>query len=125
MQHIRAHVLVCGGTGCKSAGSKEVQLEFAKQLEQKGLSDEVMIVETGCHGFCEHGPLVIIYPEGTFYCRVKPEDVEEIVESHLFKGRIVENRLRMNRFLPIRKLIFIKSKNAWCLNTAAPLTLNR
>ena len=52
MQHIRAHVLVCGGTGCKSAGSKEVQLEFAKQLEQKGLSDEVMIVETGCHGFC-------------------------------------------------------------------------
>ena len=84
MQHIRAHVLVCGGTGCKSAGSKEVQLEFAKQLEQKGLSDEVMIVETGCHGFCEHGPLVIIYPEGTFYCRVKPEDVEEIVESHLF-----------------------------------------
>ena len=77
MQHIRAHVLVCGGTGCKSAGSKEVQLEFARQLEQKGLSDEVMIVETGCHGFCEHGPLVIIYPEGTFYCRVKPEDVEE------------------------------------------------
>ena len=74
MQHIRAHVLVCGGTGCKSAGSKEVQLEFAKQLEQKGLSDEVMIVETGCHGFCEHGPLVIIYPEGTFYCRVKPEE---------------------------------------------------
>ena len=93
MQHIRAHVLVCGGTGCESAGSKEVQLEFAKQLEQKGLSDEVMIVETGCHGFCEHGPLVIIYPEGTFYCRVKPEDVEEIVESHLFKGRIVERLL--------------------------------
>ena len=81
MQHIRAHVLVCGGTGCKSAGSKEVQLEFAKQLEQKGLSDEVMIVETGCHGFCEHGPLVIIYPEGTFYCRVKPEDVDFLAQS--------------------------------------------
>ncbi len=93
MQHIRAHVLVCGGTGCKSAGSKEVQLEFARQLEQKGLSDEVVIVETGCHGFCEHGPLVIIYPEGTFYCRVKPEDVGEIVDSHLFKGRIVERLL--------------------------------
>ena len=89
MQHIRAHVLVCGGTGCKSAGSKEVQLEFAKQLEQKGLSDEVMIVETGCHGFCEHGPLVIIYPEGTFYCRVK-----------VF---CITNRLRMSRFLPIPK----------------------
>lgn len=93
MQHIRAHVLICGGTGCKSAGSKEVQLAFSQAIEAKGLSDEVMVVETGCHGFCEHGPLVIVYPEGTFYCQVKAEDVEEIVESHLFKGRIVERLL--------------------------------
>ena len=93
MQHIRAHVLICGGTGCKSAGSKEVQLAFSRAIEAKGLSDEVMVVETGCHGFCEHGPLVIVYPEGTFYCHVKAEDVEEIVESHLFKGRIVERLL--------------------------------
>lgn len=93
MQHIRAHVLICGGTGCKSAGSKEVQLAFTRAIEAKGLSDEVMVVETGCHGFCEHGPLVIVYPEGTFYCRVKAEDVEEVVESHLFKGRIVERLL--------------------------------
>lgn len=93
MQHIRAHVLICGGTGCKSAGSKEVQLAFSRAIEAKGLSDEVMVVETGCHGFCEHGPLVIVYPEGTFYCQVKAEDVEEIVESHLFKGRIVERLL--------------------------------
>ena len=93
MQHIRAHVLICGGTGCKSAGSKEVQLAFSRAIEAKGLSDEVMVVETGCHGFCEHGPLVIVYPEGTFYCQVKAEDVEEVVESHLFKGRIVERLL--------------------------------
>ena len=93
MQHIRAHVLICGGTGCKSAGSKEVQLAFSRAIEAKGLSDEVMVVETGCHGFCEHGPLVIVYPEGTFYCQVKAEDVEEIVESHLFKGRIIERLL--------------------------------
>ena len=93
MQHIRAHVLICGGTGCKSAGSKEVQLAFSRAIEAKGLSDEVMVVETGCHGFCEHGPLVIVYPEGTFYCQVKAEDVEEIVESHLFKGRIDERLL--------------------------------
>ena len=93
MQHIRAHVLICGGTGCKSAGSKEVQLAFSRAIEAKGLSDEVMVVETGCHGFCEHGPLVIVYPEGTCYCQVKAEDVEEIVESHLFKGRIVERLL--------------------------------
>ena len=93
MQNIRAHVLICGRTGCKSAGSKEVQLAFSRAIEAKGLSDEVMVVETGCHGFCEHGPLVIVYPEGTFYCQVKAEDVEEIVESHLFKGRIVERLL--------------------------------
>ena len=93
MQHIRAHVLICGGTGCKSAGSKEVQLAFTRAIEAKGLSDEVMVVETGCHGFCEHGPLVIVYPEGTFYCQVKAEDVEEVVESHLFKGRIVDRLL--------------------------------
>ena len=92
-QQNRAYVLKSGGTGCKSAGSKEVQLAFSRAIEAKGLSDEVMVVETGCHGFCEHGPLVIVYPEGTFYCQVKAEDVEEIVESHLFKGRIVERLL--------------------------------
>ncbi len=93
MQHIRAHVLVCGGTGCKSAGSGEIEQGFTRYLQEFGLQDEVMVVETGCHGFCEHGPLVIVYPEGTFYCRVKPEDVKEIVESHLYKGRIVERLL--------------------------------
>ena len=93
MQHIRAHVLVCGGTGCKANGSKENQLTFARELQKFGLQDEVMVVETGCHGFCEHGPLVIVYPEGTFYCGVKPEDVKTIVEEHLYKGRIVQRLL--------------------------------
>lgn len=93
MQHIRAHVLVCAGTGCKSAGSKEVELAFQREIEAQGLADEVMVVETGCHGFCEYGPLVIVYPEGTFYSRVTVEDVPEIVESHLLKGRLVERLL--------------------------------
>ena len=93
MQHIRAHVLVCGGTGCESKGSKDIQLAFAQNLEAYGLQDEVMVVETGCHGFCENGPLVIIYPEGTFYCKVKVEDVKESVETHLYKGRIVDRLL--------------------------------
>lgn len=93
MQHIRAHVLVCAGTGCKSAGSKEVELAFQKEIKAQGLADEVMVVETGCHGFCEYGPLVIVYPEGTFYSRVTAEDVAEIVESHLLKGRMVERLL--------------------------------
>lgn len=93
MQHIRAHVLVCAGTGCKSAGFKEVELAFQKEIKAKGLADEVMVVETGCHGFCEYGPLVIVYPEGTFYVRVTAEDVAEIVETHLLKGRLVERLL--------------------------------
>ena len=93
MQLIRAHVLICGGTGCISSGSKKVQETFEKEIEVNGLANEVKIVETGCHGFCEMGPLVIIYPEGTFYVCVQPADVPEIVESHLFKGRIVERLL--------------------------------
>ncbi len=93
MQHIRAHVLVCGGTACKSSGSQAVQDAFAHYLKEYNLQDEVMLVETGCHGFCENGPLVIVYPEGTFYCRVGVDDVKDIVAEHLYKGRIVERLL--------------------------------
>lgn len=93
MERIRAHVLLCAGTGCVSSGSKKVEAAFRQELAKKGLDKEVKIVETGCHGFCEMGPLVIIYPEGTFYVRVQEEDVAELVETHLFKGRIVERLL--------------------------------
>lgn len=93
MDHIRAHVLICAGTGCVSSGSKKVEAAFLEGLARKGLDKEVKIVETGCHGFCEMGPLVIVYPEGVFYVRVQAEDVPEIVESHLYKGRIVERLL--------------------------------
>ncbi|MDU2065720.1 MAG: NADH-quinone oxidoreductase subunit NuoF [Sporomusaceae bacterium] len=93
MEHIRAHVLLCAGTGCVSSGSKKVQAAFVRELERRGLNKEVKVVETGCHGFCEMGPLVIVYPEGVFYCRVQEEDVAEIVDSHLYKGRIVERLL--------------------------------
>ena len=87
---IRSQVLICGGTGCTSSGSKIIQSEFAKNLKAKGLEGEVKIVQTGCFGLCALGPVVIIYPEGTFYSHVKPEDVAEIVEEHLLKGRVVE-----------------------------------
>ncbi len=87
---IRAHVLVCGGTGCTSSGSKDVQAAFTKNIEAYGLSDEVKLVQTGCFGLCALGPVVIIYPDGTFYSRVTPEDVKDIVEEHLLKGRVVE-----------------------------------
>ena len=87
---IRSHVLICGGTGCTSSGSKVLQQTFAEELEAKGLQDEVQIVQTGCFGLCALGPVVIIHPEGTFYSRVTKEDVAEIVEEHLLKGRIVK-----------------------------------
>ncbi len=87
---IRAHVLICGGTGCTSSGSNKIQEAFATALEANGLTDEVKIVQTGCFGLCELGPVVIVHPDGTFYSRVTPEDVEEIVSEHLLKGRLVE-----------------------------------
>lgn len=90
---VRAHVLVCAGTGCSSSGSKQILPVLAEELKNKKLDKEIKIVETGCHGLCEMGPLVIVYPEGVFYCRVAESDVAEIVESHLLKGRVVERLL--------------------------------
>ncbi|MFW6381754.1 MAG: NADH-quinone oxidoreductase subunit NuoF, partial [Bacillota bacterium] len=89
----RSHVLVCTGTGCTSSGAMNVKHELEDQLDEYGLMDEVKVVETGCHGFCEKGPIMVIYPESVFYCELEPADVEEIVEEHLLKGRIVERLL--------------------------------
>ncbi len=86
----RSHVLICGGTGCTSSNSPEIKRCMEEQLAAKGLENEVKIVTTGCFGLCALGPIMIIYPEGTFYSMVKPEDVPEIVEEHLLKGRIVD-----------------------------------
>ncbi|MDR1570848.1 MAG: NADH-quinone oxidoreductase subunit NuoF [Oscillospiraceae bacterium] len=90
MDLFRAHVLVCGGTGCTSSGSAELIRRFEEQLELNGLEKEIKVVRTGCFGLCEAGPVVIVYPEGTFYSRVKPDDVNEIVAEHLIKGRQVQ-----------------------------------
>ena len=87
---IRSHVLICGGTGCTSSGSVALRDTLAAELQAKGLEEEVKIVMTGCFGLCALGPIMIIYPEGTFYSMVKKEDIPEIVEEHLLKGRIVE-----------------------------------
>ncbi len=87
---IRAQVLICGGTGCTSSGSVAIQKEFEEQINLNGLSEEVKIVQTGCFGLCALGPVVIVYPDGTFYSRVTAEDVKEIVSEHLLKGRPVE-----------------------------------
>ena len=85
----RSHVLVCGGTGCTSSGSKAIIEKLEHELKAQGLEKEVQVVRTGCFGLCALGPVMIIYPEGTFYSMVKEEDVAEIVSEHLLKGRIV------------------------------------
>ncbi|MBQ4629382.1 MAG: NADH-quinone oxidoreductase subunit NuoF [Clostridia bacterium] len=93
MELARGHVLVCGGTGCTSSGSAKIIEEFENCLKDKGLENEIKVVQTGCFGLCALGPIVIVYPEGAFYSMVKPEDVSEIVEEHLLKGRIVKRLL--------------------------------
>lgn len=89
----RSHVLVCGGTGCTSSNSVAIIEALEKEIEAKGLSDEIKVIRTGCFGLCALGPIMIVYPEGCFYSQVQVEDVPEIVEEHLLKGRMVKRLL--------------------------------
>jgi len=89
----RLEVLVCSGTACLSSGSEAVKRALLEAISTHGIADEVRIVETGCMGPCELGPVMLVYPEGTFYVKVKPEDVEEIVVEHFLKGRPVRRLL--------------------------------
>ena len=91
MDIYRAHVLCCSGTGCTSSGSAQLIERFEEKIKEAGLEKEVKVVRTGCFGLCEAGPVVIVYPEGTFYSRVKVDDVDEIVTEHLLKGRKVQH----------------------------------
>ena len=86
----RTHVMVCGGTGCTASGSGKIQEALVSEIKKKGLEDEVKVVQTGCFGLCELGPIMIIYPGDVFYSRVTVDDIPEIVEEHLLKGRVVE-----------------------------------
>ena len=85
----RSHVLLCGGTGCTSSGSAKIYEALEKEIIAQGLDKDVKVVITGCFGLCALGPIMIVYPEGTFYSMVKPEDIPEIVSEHLLKGRVV------------------------------------
>ncbi len=86
----RPRITVCGGTGCHASGCKEVASTFEESLKSGGLADRVDLVITGCHGFCERGPIVIIYPQGIFYQKVTPDDVGEIIDTTVENGGIVE-----------------------------------
>ncbi|WP_195268355.1 NADH-quinone oxidoreductase subunit NuoF [Eubacterium sp. 1001713B170207_170306_E7] len=103
----RSQILLCGGTGCTSSGSQTLVKEFKKELIKHELMDEVELVLTGCFGLCELGPVVIVYPEGTFYSRVEPSDIPELVEEHLVKGR------------PLERLIYSEKKEG-----EHPLSIN-
>ena len=89
----RSNVLVCGGTGCSSSNSQEIMRRLEEEIKKKGLDKEVNVVCTGCFGLCSLGPVVIVYPEGSFYSKVTLADIPEIVEEHLLKGRIVKRLL--------------------------------
>jgi NADH:ubiquinone oxidoreductase subunit F (NADH-binding)/(2Fe-2S) ferredoxin len=90
MNFYRCHVLICGGAGCISSGCKGVLNEFIKEIKNHNLTEEVQVVETGCIGTCDIGPVMVIYPEGVFYQKVSVDDVQEIVEEHLIKGRYLK-----------------------------------
>ncbi|MBQ3128012.1 MAG: NADH-quinone oxidoreductase subunit NuoF [Clostridia bacterium] len=112
----RSHVLVCGGTGCTSSHSAEIIEALESELKAKGLENEIKVIKTGCFGLCALGPIMIVYPEGCFYSEVKVEDVPEIVEEHLLKGRMVkrliyDETITQDEIKPLNETNFYKKQN--------------
>ena len=112
----RSHVLVCGGTGCTSSHSNEIIEALESELKAKGLENEIKVIKTGCFGLCALGPIMIVYPEGCFYSEVKVEDVPEIVEEHLLKGRMVkrliyDETITQDAIKPLSETNFYKKQN--------------
>ena len=93
MSNYKYHILICGGTGCHASESAKIKTNFETILAEKNLANDVQVIGTGCFGFCEKGPIVKILPDNTFYVQVKPENVEEIINEHIIKGRKVERLL--------------------------------
>ncbi len=93
MEFYRSHILICSGTGCHASGSLQLKDALEKEIASAGLDTEVKVIETGCFGFCRFGPNMMIYPEGVFYCGVHQEDVPQLVQEHLVKGRVIDRLL--------------------------------
>ena len=111
----RKHVLVCGGTGCTSSGSKKIIEKLHEEIRKNSLENEIGVVKTGCFGLCALGPIMIVYPEGAFYSMVKEEDIPEIVSEHLLNGRIVSRLLYQETvsedgILPLQETEFYKKQ---------------
>ena len=111
----KKHVLVCGGTGCTSSGSKKILDVLEEEIAKHGLQNEVGIVKTGCFGLCALGPIMIVYPEGSFYSMVNEEDIPEIVAEHLANGQVVKRLLyqetvKENEILPLQETKFYKKQ---------------
>ena len=112
----RSHVLVCGGTGCTSSDSQRIRERLEKEIAANGLSEEVGVVKTGCFGLCALGPIMIVYPEGTFYSMVQEDDISEIVSEHLLKGRVVTRLLydettKTDKIIPLNETNFYKKQH--------------
>ena len=95
MKQYRTHLLVCAGTGCVSCGSFKIKEALEKEIQKRKLEDEVLVIATGCNGFCERGPILMVHPDGIFYQQLKVEDIPHLVEEHILKGR------------PVKKLMYV------------------
>ncbi|WP_425446361.1 NADH-quinone oxidoreductase subunit NuoF [Dethiothermospora halolimnae] len=108
MSVTRSNILVCGGTGCLASDSGKVIKNLNLILKARGYGDEVKVIETGCFGFCEQGPIVKIEPDNVFYVRVGPKDAKDIVDEHIIKGRKVERLLYKD---PLEKTVVTKHED--------------
>ncbi|OQX24322.1 MAG: NADH-quinone oxidoreductase subunit F [Desulfobacteraceae bacterium IS3] len=97
MKKVRTELMLCGGTGCHSSGTQPVMDKLRSELQRQGLAEEVVVVETGCNGFCAVGPVMLVQPEGIFYQKLTPKDIPFLVEEHFLKGR------------PVKKLFYVES----------------
>lgn len=98
MKQYRTHCLVCAGTGCVSNHAFDIKDALEKEIARQGLTDEVAVVTTGCNGFCERGPVMVVQPENIFYQQLKAKDIPFLVEEHFLKGR------------PVQKLMYVPPK---------------
>ena len=121
------HVLVCGGTGCTSSNSMKIIAKLEEELKKHGLEKEIRVVKTGCFGLCALGPIMIVYPEGSFYSMVEEDQIPEIVEEHLVNGKVVEKYLynetiTADGIIPYDQTAFYKKQNRVALRNCGVIS---